>query len=315
MDLDAAAARRAFEGGAAGALGMSVEEASMGAVQILTHSMVQSIEENSVRKGYDPRDFALVAEGGAGPLFAAQIALEVGTPWVVVPNYPGVTAALGLLATDMVYEYVSTVYERVSRLDAAALQRAFEDLEEQARVQLEEDGVPAEQILIQRVADCRYLGQGYELRVDVDSGPVDHDWIEKVRRDFHDIHEREYSRRFEESDIEIPNVRVRGIGLMPPLQVPEVDHGDPSPQEALRYERDAWFRVGGSLEQVATRFYDRTALKAGNRLEGPAIVNQYDSTTVIPPGLTAHVDRFGNIVIGTGVAAEAEAVTAAEVSQ
>ena len=287
----------------------------MGAVQILTHSMVQSIEENSVRKGYDPRDFALVAEGGAGPLFAAQIALEVGTPWVVVPNYPGVTAALGLLATDMVYEYVSTVYERVSKLDAAALQRAFEELEEQARVQLEEDGVPAEQILIQRVADCRYLGQGYELRVDVDSGPIDHDWIEKVRRDFHDIHEREYSRRFEESDIEIPNVRVRGIGLMPPLKVPEVEHGDPSPEGALRYERDAWFRVGGELRQVPTRFYDRAALKAGNTLEGPAIVNQYDSTTAIPPGLTARVDRYGNIVIGTGVAAEAEAVTAAEVAQ
>ena len=100
---------------------------------------------------------------------------------------------------------------------------------------------------------------------------------------------------------------------MPPLKVPEVEHGDESPDEALRYERDAWFRVGGSLEQVPTRFYDRAALKAGNRLEGPAIVNQYDSTTVIPPGLTAHVDRFGNIVIGTGVAAEAEAVTAAEV--
>jgi N-methylhydantoinase A len=172
MDLDAAAARRAFEDGPAGALGMSVEEASIGAVQILTHSMVQSIEENSVRKGYDPRDFALVAEGGAGPLFAAQIALEVGTPWVVVPNYPGVTAALGLLATDMVYEYVSTVYERLSKVDAAALQRAFEELEQQARVQLEEDGVPSEQILIQRVADCRYLGQGYELRVEV--GPRKH---------------------------------------------------------------------------------------------------------------------------------------------
>ena len=119
----------------------------MGAVQILTHSMVQSIEENSVRKGYDPRDFALVAEGGAGPLFAAQIALEVGTPWVLVPPYPGVTAALGLLATDMVYEYVSTVYQRLSTLDAAALQRAFEELEEQARAQLEEDGVPADRIV------------------------------------------------------------------------------------------------------------------------------------------------------------------------
>jgi 5-oxoprolinase (ATP-hydrolysing)/N-methylhydantoinase A len=315
MDLDAAAARRAFEEGPAGTLGMSVEEASMGAVQILTHSMVQSIEENSVRKGYDPRDFALVAEGGAGPLFAAQIAIEVGTPSVVVPNYPGVTAALGLLATDMVYEYVSTVYERLSSLDAGSLQSAFEELEQQARAQLEEDGVAAEQILIQRVADCRYLGQGYELRVDVDSGTIDETWAQKVRGDFHDIHEREYSRRFEESDIEIPNVRVRGIGLMPPLKVPEVEHGDESPDEALRYERDAWFRVGGSLEQVPTRFYDRTALRAGNGLEGPAIVNQYDSTTVIPPGLTAHVDRFGNIVIGTGVAAEAEAVTAAEVSR
>jgi len=315
MDLDAAAARRAFEEGPAGSLGMSVEEASMGAVQILTHSMVQSIEENSVRKGYDPRDFALVAEGGAGPLFAAQIALEVGTPSVVVPNYPGVTAALGLLATDMVYEYVSTVYERLSGLDADALQRGFEELEQQARAQLEHDGVRAEQMLVQRVADCRYLGQGYELRVDVDSGAIDGAWAEKVRGDFHDIHEREYSRRFEESDIEIPNIRVRGIGLMPPLKVPEVEHGDESPDEALRYERDAWFRVGGSLEQVPTRFYDRTALKAGNTLEGPAIVNQYDSTTVIPPGLTAHVDRFGNIVIGTGVAAEAEAVTAAEVSR
>jgi len=315
MDLDAAAARRAFEDGPAGALGMSVEEASMGAVQILTHSMVQSIEENSVRKGYDPRDFALVAEGGAGPLFAVQIALEVGTPSVVVPNYPGVTAALGLLATDMVYEYGSTVYERLSGLDAGSLQAAFEELEQQARAQLAEDGVAAEQILVQRVADCRYLGQGYELRVDVDSGSIDDAWIEKVRRDFHDIHEREYSRRFEDSDIEIPNVRVRGIGLMPPLKVPEVEHGDESPDDALRYERDAWFRVGGSLEQVPTRFYDRTALKAGNRLDGPAIVNQYDSTTVIPPGLSAHVDRFGNIVIGTGVAAEAEAVTAAEVSR
>ena len=114
-------ARKAFEDGPAAALGMTVEEASMGAVQILTHSMVQSIEENSVRKGYDPRDFALVAEGGAGPLFAAQIALEVGTPTVVVPPYPGIAAAMGLLATDMVYEYVATTYQRLSRLDAPAL--------------------------------------------------------------------------------------------------------------------------------------------------------------------------------------------------
>jgi N-methylhydantoinase A/oxoprolinase/acetone carboxylase beta subunit len=278
--------------------------------------MVQSIEENSVRKGYDPRDFALVAEGGAGPLFAAQIALEVGTPWVVVPNYPGVTAALGLLATDMVYEYGSTVYQRLSKLDAGALQAAFEELEQLARAQLEADGIAADRLLIQRVADCRYLGQGYELRVDAPSGAVDDAWAEKVRADFHDIHEREYSRRFEDSDIEIPNIRVRGIGLMPALRMPEIEQGGDSPEAAQRHEGAAWFRVGGALAQVPTRYYERAALKAGNRLVGPAIVTQYDSTTVIPPGLAAHVDRFGNLIIAisaesTEMASETEEAIAA----
>lgn len=311
MTLRADLARKAYEEGPAKALGMSVEQASMGAVQILTHSMVQSIEENSVRKGFDPRDFALVAEGGAGPLFAAQIALEVGTPYVLVPPYPGVTAAMGLLATDMVYEYVTTTYQRLSTLDGEALLGTFAELEGRARAQLEEDGVPADRMIVQRVADCRYLGQGYELRVDTPSGPIDAAWIDKVRSDFHDIHEKEYSRRFDESDIEIPNVRVRGIGLMPALNTVEAEQGGESAEAALRHEGEAWFRVDGALEKVATRAYDRAALKAGNRIDGPAIVNQYDTTTVIPPGVAAHVDRFGNIVIEVGASAEAEAIAAA----
>jgi N-methylhydantoinase A/oxoprolinase/acetone carboxylase beta subunit len=306
MELDAGLARKAFEAGPARALGMSVEEASMGAVQILTHSMVQSIEENSVRKGYDPRDFALVAEGGAGPLFAAQIALEVGTPVVIVPPYPGIAAAMGLLATDMVYEYVATTHQRLSRLDTSALQRRFEELEQLAAAQLATDGIAPENVVIQRIADCRYLGQGYELRVDAASGPIADAWAEKVRADFHDIHEREYSRRFEDSDIEIPNIRVRGIGLTPPLKTPEIERGDDSPEAAFRHDGGAWFRVGGSLQQVATRYYERAGLRAGNRLAGPAIVTQYDSTTVIPPGIAAHVDRFGNIVIAIGAPAASE---------
>ena len=309
MELDAELARKAFEDGPAQALEMTVEEASMGAVQILTHSMVQSIEENSVRKGYDPRDFALVAEGGAGPLFAAQIALEVGTPTVVVPPYPGIAAAMGLLATDMVYEYVATTYQRLSRLDAAALQSRFGELEELAVGQLAQDGIDPGNVVVQRIAECRYLGQGYELRVDAAAGLIDDAWAEKVRADFHDIHEREYSRRFEDSDIEIPNIRVRGIGLTPPLRTPEIEQGDDSPDAALRHEGAAWFRVGGELREVPTRYYERAALRAGNRLVGPAIVTQYDSTTVIPPGLAAHVDRFGNIVIAIAEAAGAQPET------
>jgi N-methylhydantoinase A/oxoprolinase/acetone carboxylase beta subunit len=314
MSLDAEKARAAFADGPAAALGMSGEEASMGAVQILTHSMVQSIEENSVRKGFDPRDFALVAEGGAGPVFAVPIALEVGTPNVVVPPHPGIAAAMGLVATDMVYEYGATTYQRLSKLDAASLQSRFEELEALAAAQLADDGIEADRIVIQRIAEARYLGQGYELRVDVGSGAIDEAWVERLRADFHDIHEREYSRRFEESDIEVPNIRVRGIGLMPELSTPEVQAGDASADHALRHEGEAWFLVEGSLEQVPTRYYDREALEAGNRLVGPAIVNQYDSTTVIPPGVEAHVDRFGNIVIEVGVSAGVRAGSAATVT-
>ncbi len=310
MELRADLARQAFAEGPAKALGMTVEEASMGAVQILTHSMVQSIEENSVRKGYDPRDFALVAEGGAGPLFAVQIALEVGTPYVVVPPYPGVTAAMGLLATDMVYEYVATVYQRLSRLDAEGMERAFRELEEQARAQLERDGLPPERVVLQRVCDCRYLGQGYELRVEAGSGPIDDAWVARLRADFHRIHEREYSRRFEDADIEVPNIRVRGIGLMPELRMPEVEQGSESAEQALTHEGQAWFRVDGELRPVATRYYERRLLRAGNRLTGPAIVNQYDSTTVIPPGVSALVDRYGNLVVEVGASAEARAILA-----
>src|SRR3979409_2206733 len=141
---------------------------------------------------------------------------------------------------------------------------------------------------------------------------------------FANIHLPEYSRQFEEADVEIPNVRVRGIGLMPPLVMPEAASGPPSPAGALRHAGQAWFRVDGTLEQVATRYYERAALKAGNRLEGPAIVNQYDSTTVIPPGTAAStapcappgpgagVGRFGQLGIETGGSAGARALAGAK---
>jgi N-methylhydantoinase A/oxoprolinase/acetone carboxylase beta subunit len=313
MELRPDLARSSFEA-LAERLGMSVEEASMGAIQIASHLMVQSIEENSVRKGYDPRDFALVAEGGAGPMFAANLAAEVGTPAVIVPPYPGVTAALGLLVTDFVYEYATTTYQRMSQLNAGELEARFDELDEQARAQLEKDGIPPERWVIQRVADCRYLGQGYELRVEAGSGHVDDAWAAKLAADFHDAHEREYSRRFEESDIEIPNIRVRGIGVIAPLQMREVSRGGESPATALRHEREAWFRVEGDLRELPTKFYDRELLAAGNRIDGPAVINQYDTTTVVPPGLTAEIDRFGNIVIWIEQPVHAAAVAATDVA-
>jgi 5-oxoprolinase (ATP-hydrolysing) len=313
MELKPELARQAFEG-IATRLGMSIEEASMGAIQISSALMVQSIEENSVRKGYDPRDFALVAEGGAGPTLAASIAAEVGTPAVIVPPYPGVTAAMGLLATDIVYEFVATTYQRFSTLAADEVQRGYEELEEEARAQLAGDGIPQDRRLIQRLADCRYLGQGYELRVACPSGVIDDAWLDKLAADFHDAHEREYSRRFEGSDIELPNIRVRGIGVMPPLEMPEIERTAEIDSGALRYERPVWFRVDGELRELTARFYVRDALRAGNRIEGPAVITQYDSTTVVPPGLVCEIDRFGNIVIWIDESSRSQLPGAAEVA-
>jgi N-methylhydantoinase A/oxoprolinase/acetone carboxylase beta subunit len=162
--------------------------------------------------------------------------------------------------------------------------------------------------VIERLADCRYAGQGYELRVSCPSGAVDDGWKERVVGVFHDAHEREYSRRFEGSDVEIPNIRVRGVGLMPPLLVPEIERSTAVPAQALRRERSAWFEVEGELAELVTKFYARDALLAGNRIEGPAVISQYDSTTVVPPGLTSEIDAFGNIVIWIDDAAR-EAMT------
>ena len=233
---------------------------------------------------------------------SALVAQEVGTPWILVPPHPGVTAAMGLLATDTAYEYVSTVYQRLSALDAQSLYETFTQLENQARAQLEADGVPADRIIIQRIGECRYAGQGYELRVSLEPGPIDAEWARKAHRAFNEAHQREYHQHDDSFTIEMPNIRVRAIGLMPQLKTAEVAFGDESPAQALRKTSDAWFPVGGKLQQVATGYYDRAQLKAGNRIFGPAIVNQYDSTTVIPPGLVALVDRFGNLIIETGAA-------------
>ncbi len=301
-------------------LGLSTEEAAMGIFKVLVHSMVDAIEQASVRKGFDPREFVLVAEGGGGPLFCSEIAPEVGVKHVLVPNYPGITAALGLLTTDMVYEFVATSYAMASGLsaDAAArttLQAQYAKLEAEAAEQLATDNVAPENVVLQRIAEARYDGQGYELRVDVGPGAIDAAWIAELKARFHDIHEREYSRRFEEADVQVANIRVRAIGAMPGLKPTEVAAGsaDPVPN-ARKLDADAWFTApGGRLVKVMTGFYERTELLAGNVIEGPAIITQFDSTTVVPPGFTATVDRYGNLLVtySDEIAAAAQSHSAA----
>jgi 5-oxoprolinase (ATP-hydrolysing) len=275
---------------------MSVEEAALGALQIQKFGMTQAIELNSVRRGYDPREFVLMAAGGAGPLFACDIATELEIARVLVPRYPGIVAATGLLATDLQHEFVATERHQLNGADLDRLRARYEDLAAQADRQLEQDGVPEDRRVVRRLADCRYVGQGYEVRFDVPGGEIDERWLADLADRFHRAHEAEYGHRFE-GEIELVNVRAVAVGRIPDLPPERLERGDGNPARALTLEREVTFDVAGRPDRRATPFYERERLLAGDRIEGPAIIEQYDTTTVVPPGLLAEIDDHGNIVI------------------
>ncbi len=295
MRLDVERARNAIQA-IADQLSVSIDEAALGALQIQKFGMTQSIELGSVRRGYDPRDFTLVAGGGAGPLFACDIALELEIPRVLVPPHPGIIAATGLLTTDVQHEFVATERHQLGSLDAERLGARFDELTLQAVDQLERDSVPEDRRVVIRLADCRYAGQGYEVRFQVPAGEIDDAWVDATREAFHRAHEAEYGHRFD-AEVEIINIRVVGIGRMEHLEWSRIERGDGDATTAKIAERDVVFDVDGAARRCMTPFYERSRLRAGDRIEGPAIVEQYDTTTVIPPGVVGDVDDFGNIVI------------------
>ena len=302
LDMDLESAREAMKG-LANKLEMSVEQAALGALQIQKFGMTQAIEQNSVRRGYDPRDFTLVAAGGAGALFACEIAAELEVPKVMVPTYPGIIAATGLLATDEQYEFVATSRFKFREADPAAIQASFEQLEEKANAQLDAEEVPAGRRKLDWLADARYEGQGYEIRFDVPEGPVDQSWLERAEAAFHDAHFEEYGHRFKNGTVEVINIRVEASALMEDLQMP-ISARSGSMQEALVETRPVVFDQDGKPATLDTGFYDREKMGVGTAFTGPVIIEQYDSTVVVPPGFSGIVDDAGNLVIDCPAAAE-----------
>ena len=290
--------RKSIEDNLCGPLSMSVEAAASGAIRILTHSMIQACEINSVRRGYDPRDFALVAFGGAGPLFACEIAREMNIPTVIIPPSPGLTSALGLLASDVIYEQSRTVMVSSSNPETSQLEADFSKLEIDILHQLRTDGFHESDIEITRQVDCRYAGQGYELRSDAPKGPVDADYLEAIRVGFDAAHLRQYGKDFPKKPIQIVNIRIQGRGQTVPLQATTFVTADtPDADVAKTGSRIVNYLKDGELVELQTPCYDRTKLRPGHHLNGPAIIDQMDSTTIIPPGFSGQVDDSGNIVL------------------
>ncbi len=299
MALDVEAAERVIATFAA-ELGMGLEETALGIVTVLNANMANAIRSRTVEKGIDPRDFALVAFGGAGPLHGAEVAASLDVPAVIVPPYPGITSAIGLLTTDLRYDTIRTAFQLSTSLDLDRLNADLEAAEAEITAQLIADGVAADAVALHRTGELRYQGQGYELQVDMPQGRLTEREMAAVITAFHARHDAEYGHAFPKAPVEIVNLRLAGTGRSDKLEALPPHRGD-SLEAALVREGSCIFRTGGRIERRATPFYDRALLPADTPFPGPAIVLQPDSTTVVPPGWTVTAEAKGNLVLTRSV--------------
>ncbi|MGO8958751.1 MAG: hydantoinase/oxoprolinase family protein [Streptosporangiaceae bacterium] len=308
LALDVGAAKTAITERVAEPLGLSAEEAALGVLTVLTHNMASSIRLLSERKGLDPRAFTLVAAGGAGPQFACGVAELTGIGQVLVPPYPGLASAIGLLTTDVRYEQAATVWQPLDALSGPLLEAELAMLTEAARRKLAADGFANAEMSFELAADCRYQGQGYELRVPVPEPPANEAWTRLVSESFHGAHANSYGRRFEGQRVQIVNLRVVGVGLLRHFgaAADQADSGLADTPAAAsqrsghrpgrRETAEAFFRLDGKAQGMPTAIVQRHALRPGDQLNGPAVIEQPDTTIVLPPHWAARADRAGNLL-------------------
>lgn len=289
MQLDRDGAEAALAGLAA-ELGMSSWEAAEGVIRIANANMAAAIRSRTIQKGHDPRRFTLVAFGGAGPLHAAEVADILGTREVLVPPFPGITAATGLLTSDLKYDQMRTVFMVQGAIDGTRIDSELDDISQELRTRLLEDGVPSGGITVSAALDCRYLGQGYELRVPLPDGR----FTETALDEFHALHRMEYGHSFPDP-IEVVNLRVTASGVRP--KVERLPAAGGSPSGARTGGGEGVFRVDDVLGGHRTDYYERADLAVGTRINGPAIIFQRDTTVLIPPGWHGAAQPSGNLVL------------------
>ena len=287
--LDPALAESAVRRGVAEKLSLELHEAAAAIVQVANANMADAVRLISISRGHDPRDFALVAFGGAGALHGAALARELAIPVVIVPPNPGVTSALGCLLVDVQHDLAESYIGPAASADPAVIEAEFARLEAEAGERLRHEGVTPDRIVMERTVDMMYQGQWRSLAVPVGS-PVGS--IADLVAAFHAQHEREYNFRRDDAPVDIYRLNLRAIGTVPKAAMAEHPPGRAMPEPTER--RPVWF---GATKPHDTPVYRRDALPAGARIAGPAIVEQLDATTVVPPGAGAEVDRFLNLVI------------------
>lgn len=288
IQLDADLATAAVQDTVATPFGMELHEAAESIVAVANANMANAVRLLSISRGYDPRDFALVAFGGAGALHGAAIAKELSIPTVIIPPNPGVTSALGCLLVDIQHDFSDSFMAPAVGTDPADIEAAFGRLEAMAAERLSHEGVAAKDIVLQRNVEMMYQGQWRSLAVPAPAKVTD---IDALIDGFHNEHEREFNYRRDDAPVSIFRVALTATGMVPKaeLQTHPVKANTPTSDA----KREVWFEGKGHTAMV----FERTDLTAGAKFDGPAIVEQFDSTIVIPPNTTAEVDTYMNIII------------------
>jgi N-methylhydantoinase A len=313
LSVDVGAAREAVERAVADPLGQSVREAARGVLAVARANMERALRVVSVEQGYDPRSFALVAFGGAGPLHGPRLAEELSVPTVLVPRLAGVLSGLGLLTSDLEHTYVTSVVEPLADAAAADLAGRLEDLVAEGRARLADEGVDSGAMTFEPALDLRYEGQSYSLTVPVpnepvaDDGPdagdgttgvggtgVDEGTLAAAAARFHERHETQYGHANPGEPVELVNVRARAVGEIPPVDVRTAVEG--SVDDAVLGDRP----VGFDDDTHEVTVYEHDRLPPGGEFDGPAVVQTAEATTVVHPGQSVSVDDRGTLHITTG---------------
>jgi N-methylhydantoinase A len=291
VTLDVELARQAVRSGVAEPFGLSLEEAADAILRVANANMADAVRLISISRGYDPRDFALVAFGGAGALHGVAIARELSIPVVIVPPNPGITSAMGCLLVDVQHDLAESYLKGAAEADPDEIEAEFRKLEHEAAERLTHEGVAAADVLMQRTIDMMYQGQWRSLAVPAAS-PVG--GMAALIDAFHAQHEREYNFRRDDAPVGLFRLNLKAIGTVPKAELSAYELTGTLP--APMAHRSVWFAETGAR---STPIYWRPDIGAGAAFAGPAIIEQLDSTTVVPPGTVAHVDARLNLILRT----------------
>lgn len=295
-DVDMELVRKVIQEKIANYYNISTEEAALGIIRIANSNMLNALKLISIRRGYDPQDFTLVAFGGGGSMHAPALAKELGVRRVVIPIASPVFSAWGMLMTDLRHDYIQTYIRRLSNLKTQEVDREWKNIEDNAYQQFANEGIKKEFVVFQRYVDMRYLGQEHTVKVPVPNGNWTERDIEDIIEKFHQLHEQNYTFRLEDTDTEIVNLHVIAYGKVEKPKLKKITRNYIL-EEAKIESRDVYFE--GKNGWVKTDVYNRELLPINQVISGPVIIEEKAASTVVYEGQTVKVDEYGNLIVET----------------